>query len=260
MTNPLFPIKPTMVISVCSSFISPQRKFSFPICLLLMANGNKLFCWNAILLIFALVNAEDHWKGEKHEHLPFDLCILEACRLRISALGAHIPTCQALDLPTEFNPWDAPTLVSGLPRAISGLLQFAVLLPQARREGCTHSPERPWEASASCSWNPCLAASRIRASFWWNTLNAVFYLNPDFSSHFASTLIFSLSFWLLLTFFWSTSCLLLSPTHLSSVFNNNTSRWGVKKQGWRSLSSTPTQSKPRDWAFDSFNIPLLSWG
>lgn len=69
------------------------------------------------------------------------------CRLRISALGAHIPTCQALDLPTEFNPRDAPTLVSGLPRAISGLLQFAVLLPQTRREGCTHSPGR--EASHS---------------------------------------------------------------------------------------------------------------
>lgn len=155
MTNPFFPIKPTMVISVCLSFISPQRKFSFPICLLLMANGNKLFCWNAILLIFALVNAEDHWKGEKHEHLPFDLCILEACRLRISALGAHIPTCQALDLPTEFNPWDAPTLVSGLPRAISGLLQFAVLLPQAWREGCTHSPERPLPAAPEIPvWQP----------------------------------------------------------------------------------------------------------
>lgn len=151
-----------------------------------MANGRKLFCWNGTLLLnFALVNAQEHWKRErKKNHLPFNLCILAACRLRISALGAHTPTCQALDLPTEFNPQDAPTLVSGLPKAISGLLQFAGLLPQARspqavptalgeRQGCL-------TPSASCSPNPCLAAIRIRAFFWWNTLNAVFYLNLVF--------------------------------------------------------------------------------
>lgn len=126
------PIKSTTVTSVCSSFISPQRKFSLPIHPLLTANGRKLFCRNGILLLnFALVHAQEHWKGEKNKHLPFNWCIPEMCRLRISALGAHTPACQALDLPTEFSPRDAPTLVSGLPRVISGLLQFAVLLPQA---------------------------------------------------------------------------------------------------------------------------------
>lgn len=148
-----------------------------------MANGRKLFCWNGILLLnFSLVNAQEHWKAEKNKHLPFNLCTLGACRLRISALGVHTPTCQALDLPTELNPRGAPTLVSGLPKAISGLLQFSVLLPQTQRVEPTAAGERQvcLTLSASCSPNPCLAAIGIGALFWWNTLNAVFYLKSGF--------------------------------------------------------------------------------
>lgn len=66
-----------------------------------MANLRKLFCWNGVLLlIFTLVDVQQYWG--KNKTPASHLCVLPACRLRISACRAHMWTCQSLDLPTEF--------------------------------------------------------------------------------------------------------------------------------------------------------------
>lgn len=142
-------------------------------------------------------------RGREKNHLPFNSCILEVCRLRISALGAHIPTCQALDLPTEFNLQDAPTLVSGLPKAISGLLQFA------EPTDCTHSPGReaglphtlcqllPKPLSGSHRDQSLVLMKHSQCSF---LLKFWFFLSLCFHSYFLHLILATPHF------LWSTSC------------------------------------------------------
>lgn len=118
--------------------------------------------------------------------------------LRMSALAAHIVTCQALDLPTKHNHSDCTHSCQRPPKRQlvvccniqSSCHNQPAMNPQALvRKGWAYTPCHPTSTPYSLRrcWAPTHTITALRFLSWWSSVNGYFFsFKFILSSHISS--------------------------------------------------------------------------